>query len=172
MEGFVYLSLWESLYNLKQARLATEASVAGMSLSMSAGSGVSLTMSGFTDKQPELLSRALAGLRVEATELEFGQAVERYLRSIENAKRAFPYTRLSPLLGLLTREGQYTDTALALAASNANLAGLEVFIDSTLSGSHLRGLFFGNYDEADVIATYELMAEVVEDKPDGVLRTR
>ena len=165
VEGFVYLSLWESLYNLKQARLATEASVAGMSLSMSAGSGVSLTMSGFTDKQPELLSRALAGLRVEASELEFGQAVERYLRSIENAKRAFPYTRLSPLEGLLTREGQYTDTALALAASKANLAGLEAFIDATLSGSHLRGLFFGNYDEADVVATYERMADVVKASP-------
>ncbi len=161
VDGFVYLSLWESLYNLKQARLATEASVAGMSLSMSAGSGISLTMSGFTDKQPELLSRALSGLRVEASELEFGQAVERYLRSIENAKRAFPYTRLSPLLGLLTREGQYTDTTLALAASQATLSQLEAFIDATLAGSHLRGLFFGNYDEADVITTYERMAEVV-----------
>lgn len=161
VNNFVYLSLWDSLYNLKQARLATEASVAGMSLSMSAGSGVSLTMSGFTDKQPELLSRALEGLRVEATELEFGQAVERYLRSIENAKRAFPYTRLSPLLGLLTREGQYTDSALALAASKATLADMEAFIDATLSGSHIRGLFFGNYDEADVVATYERMAEVV-----------
>lgn len=118
-------------------------------------------MSGFTDKQPELLSRALSGLRVEASELEFGQAVERYLRSIENAKRAFPYTRLSPLLGLLTREGQYTDTTLALAASQATLSKLEAFIDATLADSHLRGLFFGNYDEADVITTYERMAEVV-----------
>lgn len=165
VNAFVYLSLWESLYNLKQARLATEASVAGMSLSMSAGSGVSLTMSGFTDKQPELLSRALVGLRVEASELEFGQAVERYLRSIENAKRAFPYTRLSPLLGLLTREGRYADTDLALAASKATLSDLEAFIDTTLADSHLRGLFFGNYDEADVIATYEQMAEVMTVSP-------
>jgi protease-3 len=165
VDSYVYLALWESLYNLKQARLATEASVAGMSLSMSAGSGVSLTMSGFTDKQPELLSRALAGLRVEATELELGQAVERYLRSIENAKRAFPYTRLSPLLGLLTREGQFTDRALALSAAKATLTDLEAFIDATLSGSHLRGFFFGNYDEADVISTYERMAKVVNASP-------
>ena len=165
VDSFVYLALWESLYNLKQARLATEASVAGMSLSMSAGSGVSLTMSGFTDKQPELLSRALAGLRVEATELELGQAVERYLRSIENAKRAFPYTRLSPLLGLLTREGQFTDSALALSAAKATLTDLEAFIDATLSESHVRGLFFGNYDEADVISTYERMAKVVSASP-------
>ena len=165
VDSFVYLALWESLYNLKQARLATEASVAGMSLSMSAGSGVSLTMSGFTDKQPELLSRALAGLRVEATELELGQAVERYLRSIENAKRAFPYTRLSPLLGLLTREGQFTDSALALSAAKATLTDLEAFIDATLSESHVRGFFFGNYDEADVISTYERMAKVVSASP-------
>ena len=154
----MYLALWESLYNLKQARLATEASVAGMSLSMSSGSGVSVTMSGFTDKQPELLARALAGLRVEVTELEFSQALERYLRSIENAKRAFPYTRLSPLLGLLTREGQYTDSALALAASEASLADFNAFVDSTLSGSHVRGFFYGNYDESEVEAAYKRMA--------------
>ena len=164
VEGFVYLSLWESLYNLKQARLATEASVAGMSLSMSAGSGVSLTMSGFTDKQPELLSRALAGLRVEASigVRSGGGALPALHRKCETC---FPLHASFAAVGLLTREGQYTDTALALAASKANLAGLEAFIDSTLSGSHLRGLFFGNYDEADVIATYELMAEVVEASP-------
>ena len=42
---------------------------------------------------------------------------------------------------------------------------MEAFIDSALSGSHLRGLFFGNYDEADVVATYERMAEVVKASP-------
>ena len=37
---------------------------------MGASNGISLTLAGFTDKQPELLERALAGLRVEPSELE------------------------------------------------------------------------------------------------------
>ena len=143
VENFVYLSLWESLYDLKQTRLATEASIAGMSLSMSASNGISLTMSGFTDKQPELLARALEGLRINPSELEFGQAVERYLRRIENSKRAFPYTRFTPLLGMLTREGRYTDASLALAASKANLKDFTQFVDAVLTTSHLRAFFFG-----------------------------
>ena len=161
VENFVYLSLWESLYDLKQTRLATEASIAGMSLSMSASNGISLTMSGFTDKQPELLARALEGLRVNPSELEFGQAIERYLRRIENSKRAFPYTRFTPLLGMLTREGRYTDASLALAASKANLEEFTQFVEAVLTTSHLRAFFFGNYDEADVRAAYTQLEDYV-----------
>jgi protease-3 len=161
VENVVYLSLWESLYDLKQTRLSTEASIAGMSLSMSASNGISLTMSGFTDKQPELLARAVEGLRVNPSELEFGQAVERYLRRIENSKRAFPYTQFTPLLGMLTREGRYSDVSLALAASKASLDGFTQFVEEVLTTSHLRAFFFGNYDEADVRSAYAQVEDFV-----------
>ena len=160
-QSAVYLSLWESLYDLKQTPLATEASIAGMSLSMGASNGISLTLAGFTDKQPELLERALAGLRVEPSELEFGQAVERLLRGIENSKRAFPYTRFTPLLSLLTRQGRYTDASLARAASTASLEGFNAFVDQVLGTSHVRGAFFGNYSETDVRGVYELLSTAV-----------
>ena len=165
VDNAVYLSLWESLFDLKQTQLATEASIAGMSLSFGASNGVTLTMSGFTDKQPELLARALDGLRVEPTQLEFGQAVERYLRGIENAKRAFPYTRLSPLLSKLTREGRFADTSLAVAASKASLAGFNAFVEQVLTTSHLRGFFFGNYDEADVRFAFDQITKTVKPNP-------
>lgn len=161
VDNQVYLSLWQSLYDLKQARLATEASIAGMSLNLDASNGITLTVSGFTDKQPELLERALAGLRVAPTELEFGQAVERYLRRIENSKRAFPYTRFTPLLGLLTREGRFSDTSLVLAASKANLADFTAFTETVLADSHVRGFFFGNYNEADVQSAYQQISKTL-----------
>ena len=161
VDNQVYLSLWQSLYDLKQARLATEASIAGMSLNLDASNGITLTVSGFTDKQPELLERALAGLRVAPTELEFGQAVERYLRRIENSKRAFPYTRFTPLLGLLTREGRFSDTSLVLAASKANLADFTAFTETVLADSHVRGFFFGNYNEADVQTAYQQISKTL-----------
>ena len=161
VDNQVYLSLWQSLYDLKQARLATEASIAGMSLNLGASNGITLTVSGFTDKQPELLERALAGLRVAPTELEFGQAVERYLRRIENSKRAFPYTRFTPLLGLLTREGRFSDTSLVLAASKANLADFTAFTETVLADSHVRGFFFGNYNEADVQTAYQQISKTL-----------
>lgn len=161
VDNQVYLSLWQSLYDLKQARLATEASIAGMSLNLDASNGITLTVSGFTDKQPELLERALAGLRVAPTELEFGQAVERYLRRIENSKRAFPYTRFTPLLGLLTREGRFSDTSLVLAASKANRADFTAFTETVLADSHVRGFFFGNYNEADVQSAYQQISKTL-----------
>lgn len=161
VDNQVYLSLWQSLYDLKQARLATEASIAGMSLNLDASNGITLTVSGFTDKQPELLERALAGLRVAPTELEFGQAVERYLRRIENSKRAFPYTRFTPLLGLLTREGRFSDTSLVLAASKANRADFTAFTETVLADSHVRGFFFGNYNEADVQTAYQQISKTL-----------
>ena len=132
-----------------------------MSLNLGASNGITLTVSGFTDKQPELLERALAGLRVAPTELEFGQAVERYLRRIENSKRAFPYTRFTPLLGLLTREGRFSDTSLVLAASKANLADFTAFTETVLADSHVRGFFFGNYSEADVQTAYQQISKTL-----------
>ncbi|HEX5793620.1 MAG TPA: insulinase family protein, partial [Rheinheimera sp.] len=60
----VLLALWHDLFNLQQSALATEAHIAGMQLRLTAGSGLALTVGGFTDKQPELLQQALAGLKV------------------------------------------------------------------------------------------------------------
>ena len=157
----MYLSLWESLYDLKQTRLATEASIAGMSLSMSASNGISLTMSGFTDKQPELLGRALEGLRVNPSELEFGQAIERYLRRIENSKRAFPYTRFTPLLGMLTREADIQMRRLHWLHRRRIWRNFTQFVEAVFTTSHLRAFFFGNYDEADVRAAYAQLEDYV-----------
>ncbi|PDH36355.1 MAG: peptidase M16 [Halieaceae bacterium MED-G27] len=161
-ENAVLLRLWKSLYDLKTEALRNEASIAGMSLWVSTGNGLSMTLSGFTDKQPELLARALADLRVEPTDIEFSQALERYLRGLENSKRSFPYTQFGPSMSTLAREGRYSDTTLARAASGVTPKALTSLIDEVLANSHVRGAFFGNYDRDDVAAAYAALDSVVD----------
>src|SRR5690606_18105164 len=79
----VLLALWDDLYSLQQSALATEASIAGMQLRMTTGTGVALTIGGFTDKQSQLIEQALRGLRVSADEQSFMQAKDRYIRGLQ-----------------------------------------------------------------------------------------
>ena len=55
--------------------------------------GFTLTVGGFTDKQPELLREALSNLQVEVDEQAFNQAVDRYVRALNNAQQQFPFTK-------------------------------------------------------------------------------
>ena len=77
-------ALWVDLYRQQQTTLLTEASIAGMNASVSPSFGIQMTFSGFTDKQPELIKRSLEALRIEPSEEEFIQAVDRFTRGLEN----------------------------------------------------------------------------------------
>jgi protease-3 len=153
-EGAVLLALWEDLYQLSQTALFTEASIAGMGGSVSVAEGLRLTVSGFTDKQPELISKALAGLRITPTEQELAQAVDRFLRGLQNAKRGFPVRQLSPALRDLTRASEWDEEQLIEVAESVNREQLSAFIDGVLSRNQLRGYMFGSYsrEDADALA--------------------
>ena len=157
-EGAVLLALWEDLYQLSQTKLFTEASIAGMSGNVSVAEGLRLTVSGFTDKQPELVSKALAGLRVAPTEQELSQAVDRFLRGLQNAKRGFPVRQLSPALRDLTRTSEWDEDQLIAVAESADLGQLSAFIDDVLARNQLRGYMFGSYSREDA----EALASAIE----------
>ena len=60
-----------------------------MNASVSPSFGIQMTFSGFTDKQPELIKRSLEALRIEPSEEEFIQAVDRFTRGLENSRFGF-----------------------------------------------------------------------------------
>ena len=151
-EASVLTSLWVDLYRQQQAALFTEASIAGMNASVVPGYGIRLSFSGFTDKQGELIERSLNALRVAPTELEFAQSVDRYTRSIENARFGFPVRQLFPALRRLAQSGAYNQTALLAAAEMATPEALTAFIDRQLSSAYVRAYSFGNYSDEDVTA--------------------
>jgi len=163
-EGAVLFDLWVDLYQLEQTALTTEAAIAGMSLGVSGSTGIQLSISGFTDKQPELLRQSLAGLRINPTEQALSQAVDRYLRSLSNAKRGFPIRQLFPALSRLVSTSGFNEASLRDVAESVTVASLATFMDETLSENHIRGYLFGNYDATDVAELATVIRETFPER--------
>ena len=166
-EASVLSALWADLYGQQQTTLLTEASIAGMNASIAPGFGVQMSFSGFTDKQPELIKRSLEALRIEPSEKEFGQAVDRYTRGLENSRFGFPVRQLFPALRRLTQTGAFDQADLLEAANAATLDKLSAHIKQQLGSAYVRGYRFGNYGEEDVAALAELVAQVLPNRAEG-----
>lgn len=152
-------ALWQDLYNLEQSALATEASIAGMSLSFSAKQGLELNVGGFTDKQATLVSKALASLQVRSDEATFEQAKQRLIRDINNQKMQFPYSQAFAAYGQITRSGNYDDNEMVAIASKVKLSDLNAYISEVLHNHNARVFAFGNYNEQDVQAVVSQIAK-------------
>lgn len=159
----VLLALWEDIYNLQQSALATEADIAGMQLGLTAANGLSLTVAGFTDKQPQLLQQALAGLRVTTDQQSFAQATDRYIRGLQNQGKQFPFYQAFNTYNSLIRNGNYEKDQLIATASALTQADLQAFIKHTLAHNQLRIFAFGNYDKATVT---QVLATVKQTLPE------
>jgi protease III len=146
----VLLALWHDLYNLQQSALATEADIAGMQLRLTAANGFALSVGGFTDKQPQLLQQALAGLTVATEQQSFSQAIDRYIRGLQNQSKQFPYYQAFNAYNSLIRNGSYENEQLIAAAKSLTQADLQAFITHTLAHNQLRIFAFGNYDRETV----------------------
>ena len=94
VDAAVMMVLWADLYNLNETALITEAGIAGMGLGLQLDEGLRISISGFTDKQPELLAAALSALRVSPDEQALTQALDRFSRGLQNRKREMPVSQL------------------------------------------------------------------------------
>lgn len=159
----VLTALWRDLYNMNVSTLDTEANIAGMNLSLAGGTGLSLTVSGFTDKQPQLLERAIDNLRFAVDEQAFKQAVDRYVRAQQNKGQQFPIYQSFDAYGQLIREGGFDQSDLINAAQQVTPEDLTTFMDTLLSNNTIRIFAFGNYDLGDL---EESVARVQGSLPD------
>ena len=148
VDAAVMMVLWSDLYGLQQTALINEASIAGMGLSLGLDEGLRLSISGFTDKQPELLSAALAGLRVNPDQQALDQAIDRFVRGLENRKRELPFRQLGRTLSSLTRTGFFDEASLLDAVAEVTPTRFNAFVERVLDRALVRVYLFGNYDEA------------------------
>jgi protease-3 len=146
VDAAVMMVLWADLYNLNETALITEAGIAGMGLSLQLDEGLRISISGFTDKQPELLAAALAALRVSPDEQALTQALDRFLRGLQNRKREMPVSQLGRTLSGLTQTGFYDEASLREAASQITPSQFAAFVDELLESALVRVYLFGNYD--------------------------
>ncbi|MGM0526294.1 MAG: insulinase family protein [Pseudomonadota bacterium] len=146
----VLASLWRNLYQLNNSGLSTEAGIAGMNLSLADSVGMTLTVSGFTDKQPVLLKRALEGLTFDIDNNDFQQAVDRYVRALRNKGQQFPLYQSFDAYGQVVREGGFNQQQLIETAQSLTPQDLTRFMQKLLSNNTVRAFAFGNYNKADL----------------------
>ena len=128
VEAAVMLVLWSDLYGLEQTALINEAGIAGMGLNLGLDEGLRLSISGFTDKQPALLATALAALRINPSAQSLDQAVDRFVRGLENRKRELPFRQLGRTLSSLTRTGFYDEASLLDAVAQVTPERFNAFV--------------------------------------------
>ena len=168
-DGVVMLVLWADLFRLQQTALINEAGIAGMGLSLGTDEGIQLWVSGFTDKQPELLNAALKGLRVNPSEQSLAQAVDRFVRSLENRKRELPVSQLGGTLSRLVSSGYYDEASMLEVVRSLTLDEFNAFVDGLLKHTLVRIGLYGNYDVEDA----ERIADSVRRAlPDNVMEDR
>ncbi|MEK9656685.1 MAG: insulinase family protein, partial [Halieaceae bacterium] len=173
VDAAVMLVLWSDLYNLAQTALINEAGIAGMGLNLALDQGLRLTLSGFTDKQPELLSAALAGLNVNPDEQALQQAIDRLLRGLENRKRELPVSQLGRVLASVTQTGYYDEASVRRAAGEVTLDNFNGFVEAILDSALVRVYLFGNYDKAYVdTAVAAIRAVLPAERPVAAPYTR
>lgn len=163
----VLLSLWRDLYTLQQSALATEAGIAGMNMSLSAGTGLTMRVGGFTDKQSMLLEKALAGLVVNVDEQGFAQAVDRYIRALQNQGMQFPFYQAFGAYNKLIREGSFNTEQLIKTAQELTPADLANFMDDFLQANHTRIFAFGNYSQAALENVVSTVADALPEERDN-----
>jgi len=144
----VLTALWRDLYNMNISALDTEANIAGMNISLSDSTGLTLTVSGFTDKQPQLLERAINNLSFTVEQQAFEQAVDRYIRELNNKGQQFPIYQSFDAYGQLIREGGFNQEELVETAGSVSAEDLSNYMNTMLSNNAIRIFAFGNYDEA------------------------
>ncbi|WP_258808238.1 insulinase family protein [Pseudidiomarina sp. CB1] len=168
----VLLALWRDLFTLQQSALATEAGIAGMNMNLSAGTGLTLRVGGFTDKQAVLLEKALAGLRVDIDEQGFAQAIDRYVRALQNQGKQFPFYQAFGAYNKLIREGNFNSATLIATAKELEPSDLESFMQEFLQANHTRIFAFGNYNQAALENVVSKVAQALpEDRKNFAYRS-
>jgi protease-3 len=148
----VLYTVWADIYNTQQSQLSTEATVAGMNVSLSPSNGLVLSLSGFTDKQDVLLKQALSGLDIVVLEQAFDQTIDRYKRNLLNQQKQFPYSQAFSEYAKLTRTGSFDTDALIEAANSLTLSDLYKLKQATMANNDLRVFSYGNYNQEDINA--------------------
>jgi len=150
IKGQVLFSLWADLFALNQSALMAEATNAGMDLRLTDANGLELSVSGFTDKQPLLFERGLIAMKFNVAAKSFEQAVDRYVRGLNNLEKQFPIRQLFGYVGNIVNASGHSNADLIATAQVLTPKDLHVFMEKVLANNQIRMFAFGNYDTDDI----------------------
>jgi protease-3 len=135
----------------KLTELQSEAGAAGMGLGASLSNGLSLTASGFTDKQGMLLTNALSQIvEFEMNESELANIKASFKSDIQSSKRQILLNQLFPKFSRVAKLDEYSDQALLAEVDGISPTDIKQFRDQLLKQANLRVFAFGNYSDQQV----------------------
>ena len=138
--------------------LQSEAGAAGMGLNASLSNGLSLTASGFTDKQGMLLANALNQiLGFNITDSELANLKASFKSDIQSSKRQILLNQLFPKFSQVANLDEYSDKALLAEVDSILPSEITAFRDELLKQANLRVFAFGNYSDQQVSQLSELV---------------
>jgi len=138
--------------------LQSEAGAAGMGLNASLSNGLSLTASGFTDKQGLLLASALKQiLEFDISENELANLKASFKSDIQSSKRQILIDQLFPKFSQMVNLDEFSDAALLAEVDRISAADITAFRDQLLKQANLRVFAFGNYSEQQVSELSDLV---------------
>lgn len=142
--------------------LAREASIAGVNFNLSISNGVTLSLSGFDDKQEDLAVKVLSDFAAyEPSTSRLDQVKDRLRRDIENQRRQFPVQQLSPLFGMIMNPPSANREAQLEALATVDMSAVMAMRDSLLEQNRLRTLVVGNYTADEVESLVEKVTDIV-----------
>lgn len=131
-----------------------QAEIAGMGYNMYAHQGgVTLTISGFSKKQPELMSMILARFaKRDFNQKRFETIKHQLLRNWKNASQDRPISQLFNSLTGILQPNNPPYSVLVEALETINVDELPTFVDSILSELHVEMFVYGDWTHNDAMA--------------------
>ena len=147
--------------------LQSEASAAGMGLNASLSNGLSLTASGFTDKQGRLLANALKQiLDFDISESELANLKASFKSDIQSSKKQILLNQLFPKFSQVSNLDEFSDEALLAEVHGILPSDIKVFRDQLLKQANLRVFAFGNYSDQQVNKLSDLVLNQLPEERD------
>ncbi|HHR5881970.1 TPA: pitrilysin [Providencia alcalifaciens] len=158
-------SLLQYISSLKMDELQYQASVAGMSVSVSQGVGLQLNASGYTQHLSELfLSMTKEYLSFEPTERELIQAKSWYKEQIEVANNAKAYELAMQPLQRLNSVPYFEQEQRLAALDTITLKDITDYRNSVVEGAALQALVVGNITQQQSVQTIQDVSKLLKSK--------
>ncbi|MTC71045.1 pitrilysin [Providencia sp. wls1914] len=158
-------SLLQYISSLKMDELQYQASVAGMSVSVSQGVGLQLNASGYTQHLSELfLSMTKEYLSFEPTERELVQAKSWYKEQIEVANNAKAYELAMQPLQRLNSVPYFEQEQRLAALDTITLKDITDYRNSVVEGAALQALVVGNITQQQSVQTIQDVSKLLKSK--------
>ncbi len=139
-------SLWEAMIDDSLNETLYDASLAGLSVTLDATSrSIDLTVSGYSDKMPLLLSEVLKQIQShDFDKARFVTLKEELIRSWNNTRKQTPFRRLFRHLPTVVYSPYWGAEDMAQALENVSFEELVGFSKAWTKGAHQEGLLYGN----------------------------